>query len=62
MPVQEQLYSFETVLSILAKLYLHAPLPVARLCDDELDRSGALLGKVRSCARALLTPDKRRED
>lgn len=34
----------------LAQRYKTDPLAVARLCDDELDRSGALLGYVREAA------------
>jgi hypothetical protein len=32
---------------VLVTLYRESPLTVANLCDDHLDRSGALLGRVR---------------
>lgn len=39
---------------LLVKLYADAPEAVAKLCDEELDRSGALLGRVREGAAAML--------
>ena len=38
----------------LAKLYANGcSLAVARLCDEELDRSGAMLGRVRVKAQEI---------
>jgi hypothetical protein len=37
---------------VLVPLYREAPLAVANLCDEVLDRSGRLLGEVRIEARA----------
>lgn len=34
----------------LARLYTYDPLECARLCDEVLDRSGALLGRIRDRA------------
>ena len=34
----------------LAAVYRHDPVTVARVCDEELDRSGGLLGRVRRIA------------
>jgi len=38
---------------LLARCYSMAPGAVAEMCDEELDRSGALLGRVREAARKL---------
>lgn len=38
--------------ALLARLYKDAPAAVAKLCDEELDKSGALLGRVREAAAA----------
>ena len=37
----------------LAPTYLDAPATVAILCDEQIDKSGRLLGMVRTEARAL---------
>jgi len=42
--------------ALLARLYKDAPAAVAKLCDEELDRSGALLGRVRAAAGAVMSP------
>ncbi len=42
-------------LGVLAVVYNAAPQTVAHMCDDDLDRSGALLGEVRKLAAALST-------
>jgi hypothetical protein len=50
----------ERELMILAHFYKDAPLKVANLCDNVLDRSGGLLGRVRERARAsALASDQR---
>lgn len=41
-------------LMILAAVYREAPKFVATICDENIDRSGALLGQVRELARAAL--------
>lgn len=41
-------YSAEEIENILASWYTWDPVEVARVCDEELDRSGALLGRVRA--------------
>jgi hypothetical protein len=42
-------------LMILTAVYAEAPKFVATICDEKLDRSGALLGQVRELARAALS-------
>lgn len=37
----------------LAPLYLKNEVEIARLCDEELDQSGELLGLVRECSKEL---------
>jgi hypothetical protein len=41
-------------LMILTAVYPEAPKFVATICDESLDRSGALLGEVRELARQAL--------
>jgi hypothetical protein len=50
----------ERELTTLAHFYKDSPLAVANLCDEVLDRSGALLGRVREKYRnaALQPQDK----
>lgn len=43
------------LLMVLAAVYGEAPRFVATICDEKLDRSGALLGKVRELARAAIS-------
>lgn len=47
----------EAQIKLLAHFYNRGNeyLEVARICDKELDRSGALLGEVRAAARAALS-------
>lgn len=41
---------------LLARWYRHDPCEAAKVCDEELDRSGALLGRVRDIAAADSLP------
>ena len=43
----------ENLVKHLATRYLEDPLEVSRVCDEKLDRSGALLGEVRDEALKL---------
>lgn len=43
-------------LTILAADYREAPEFVATICNEFLDRSGALLGEVRKLSKAALPP------
>lgn len=47
-------------LVVLAAVYAVAPRFVAKICDESLDRSGKLLGDVRTIARAALSPTEER--
>ncbi len=43
--------------AVLVLLYKDAPCTVAMLCDSELDKSGALLGRVRAAAEPAGKPE-----
>lgn len=46
-------------LGVLAMMYQIAPSTVAKMCDEDLDKSGALLGDVRDlAARSALSTEK----
>ncbi len=46
--------SIDKITERLVKLYKDDPLCVAKMCDEVLDRSGALLGKIRELAKEQL--------
>lgn len=51
--VQDRRAAEKELLERLAPIYQWNPLAVARVCDEALDRSGALLGRLRDVAAGL---------
>jgi hypothetical protein len=57
-PIVYSMFRIELV-DRLAELYKTDYVAVAKVCDEALDRSGALLGEVRARHRELISQQKR---
>ena len=45
--------SIEDLLALIYIKDVHCAAIIGKVCDEELDKSGALLGRVRECARIM---------